>query len=360
MKQYAAQKISRPAMTAVYAAQSPNTEWDVNVHLGDRLLDTYFNHATHRFDDAMRGAGAAQIANTVKGLADKEKKTGKVPAAARQNLADMQSLFHEIDGKTLKQLTDDHQEAAWTAVQRRAHRAFESGQRRRLFGDIRRKKPTPAMAKRGQEGEPMVGAFGTLDRIENAIRALRSHGDANEISEAVGDKHKVRSFYNNILDPKSANDDVTIDTHAGGAAWMYPFGGKDTQVQQMRRLGQGRQGPASLRSPGSRAPIRFTRRLSSSHTRRASNHGREAQSVLWMKKISCSGPCRTPTRNWRGKLGRTITMVSRASPRHRRNLTDRQVRAPRRRHHRQAEVLWRPVTRERYISFIHFRHPSRN
>lgn len=290
MKQYAAQKIGRAAMTAVYAAQSPNTEWDVNVHLGDRLLETYFHHATHKFDAAMKEAADQQIANTVKGLADKQKKTGKVPAAAQQNLRDMRTMFRRIDGKTLHELTDVNEEAAWIKLYNDAHdtEPLRAVNVDGSFGEIRRKKPTPAMAKRGQEGEPMVGAFGTLDRIKNAITALRSHGDANVISEAVGDKHKVRSFYNNILDPKSANDDVTIDTHAGGAAWMYPFGGKDTQVQQM--LGgsvTGGKGPPTSAVTGIKGtyPFYADAYREFAHETGVLKHGREAQSVLWMKKI---------------------------------------------------------------------------
>ena len=280
MKQYAAQKLDRPTMTAVYAAQSPNTEWDVNVHLGDRLLDTYFHHATHRFDAGMRQAAADQIANTVKGLADKEKKTGKVPAAAQENLRDMRRLFRAIDGKTLHELTNAHQEAAWIKLYNDAHddTPLQEVKVNGKFGAIRYTK----------QGKPMAGAFGTLPRIESAIRALRSHGDANEISAAVGGKHKVRSFYNNILDPNSLNDDTTIDTHAGGAAWMYPFGGKDTQVQQM--LGgsvAGGKGPPTSAVTGIKGtyPFYADAYREFAHKTGVLNRGREAQSVLWMKKI---------------------------------------------------------------------------
>jgi hypothetical protein len=290
MKQYEKFGIDRAAMTGVYAAQSPNTEWDVNVHLGDRLLDTVLNHSTHKFDAGMRQAAADQIANTVKGIADKEKKTGKTATGARQNLADMRQLFHEIDGKTLKGLTDLTARAAWVKLYNDAHdtEPLRTVNVDGTFGDIRRKKPTPAMARRGQQGDPMTGAFGTLDRIANAITALESHGDANVLSEAVGDKHKVRSFYNNMLDPGSANDDVTIDTHAGGAAWMYPFGGKDTQVQQM--LGgsvTGGRAPPTSAVTGIKGtyPFYADAYREFAHGAGGLTHAREAQSVLWMKKI---------------------------------------------------------------------------
>ena len=134
----------------------------------------------------------------------------------------------------------------------------------------------------------MKASFGTLPRIQSAIEALRSHGDANIISEAVGDKHKVRSFYNNMLDPNSPNEDTTVDTHAGGAAWMYPFGGKDTQVQQM--LGgsvTGGKGPPTSAVTGIKGtyPFYADAYREFAHETGVLKYGREAQSVLWMKKI---------------------------------------------------------------------------
>jgi hypothetical protein len=285
MKQYSKYKIGRAAMTAVYAAQSPNTEWDVNVHLGDRLLDTYFNHATHKFDAEMRAAAQQQIANTVKAL-EKEEAAGKNKAKARRNLAEMRGLFHSIEGKTLHELTATDQEAAWIKLYNDAHdtEPLRTVNVDGKFGDIRRKKPTPAQERRGQEGDPMVGAFGTLDRIANAIDALRSHGDFNKISEAVGDKHKVRSFYNNMLDPNSPNDDATIDTHAGGAAWLYPFGAKDKQVKQLMGGGGGEPTSAVTGIKGS-YPFYADAYREFAHETGVLKHGREAQSVLWMKKI---------------------------------------------------------------------------
>jgi hypothetical protein len=60
----------------------------------------------------------------------------------------------------------------------------------------------------------------------------------------------VRSFYNNILDPDSPNDDVTVDTHAIGAAWMMPIGGSSTQVVQ----GLGSSALIANKRPGYQGP----------------------------------------------------------------------------------------------------------
>jgi hypothetical protein len=46
----------------------------------------------------------------------------------------------------------------------------------------------------------------------------------------MGEKHKVRNFYNNILAPQSPHGDVTIDTHAVAAGLLRPLSGKSLEV----------------------------------------------------------------------------------------------------------------------------------
>jgi negative regulator of genetic competence, sporulation and motility len=49
------------------------------------------------------------------------------------------------------------------------------------------------------------------------------------VSNLLGGNHKVRSFYNNHVDPSSPLW-TTIDTHATAAANLYPYGGSDRAV----------------------------------------------------------------------------------------------------------------------------------
>ena len=55
---------------------------------------------------------------------------------------------------------------------------------------------------------------------------MESKGNLAIISDALGEKHKVRSFYNNIVAPQAPNGDVTVDTHAGRLALLRPLSGK--------------------------------------------------------------------------------------------------------------------------------------
>ena len=78
--------------------------------------------------------------------------------------------------------------------------------------------------------EPSGTGWGSLVEIEKAVRAYQSNGDPAILSGILGSKHKVRSFYNNIIDPKNTNGDVTIDTHAVAAALLRPLSGKSMEV----------------------------------------------------------------------------------------------------------------------------------
>jgi hypothetical protein len=52
----------------------------------------------------------------------------------------------------------------------------------------------------------------------------------DNISEKLGNKHKVRNFYNNIVAPNSPYGDATIDTHAVAAGLLMPLGASATEV----------------------------------------------------------------------------------------------------------------------------------
>ena len=80
-----------------------------------------------------------------------------------------------------------------------------------------------------KDGEPASIRMNGFNNIEKAIRMIQD-GSRESISVNLGDRHKVRSFYNNILNPMSDRGDVTIDTHAVAAALLQPLAGGDFEV----------------------------------------------------------------------------------------------------------------------------------
>jgi hypothetical protein len=74
-------------------------------------------------------------------------------------------------------------------------------------------------------------AWQTIASIKTAITALEANGDRDMIRRVLGNNHKVRAFYHNMLDPDSPYGDVTIDTHVVGAALFRPLPRSREQVR---------------------------------------------------------------------------------------------------------------------------------
>jgi hypothetical protein len=82
-------------------------------------------------------------------------------------------------------------------------------------------------------------AWGSLGEIASGINVLDAplDGQVAAIAKEMGEAHKVRNFYNNIIDPNSNAGDVTMDTHAIAAAHLRPLAGSDLEVNH--NLGSG-------------------------------------------------------------------------------------------------------------------------
>lgn len=69
------------------------------------------------------------------------------------------------------------------------------------------------------------------ETIEGAISVLRDQSVEN-ISSQLGNNHKVRSFYDNHVNPQDATaQPVTIDTHATAAGALVPYGAASPEVK---------------------------------------------------------------------------------------------------------------------------------
>lgn len=74
--------------------------------------------------------------------------------------------------------------------------------------------------------------WGSYDQIGRAFEAA-ADPSLNRVSEMLGEVHKVRSFYNNMMYPNDTEfGDVTADTHAVAAGFLQPMSGSDSEVLQ--------------------------------------------------------------------------------------------------------------------------------
>ena len=89
----------------------------------------------------------------------------------------------------------------------------------------------PIGVQLNDDGKPSGNGWGSNSEMKKAISILED-GSVGNITENLGDAHKVRNFYNNIIAPNTPMGDATIDTHAVAAAHLLPFSGKSHEVKQ--------------------------------------------------------------------------------------------------------------------------------
>jgi hypothetical protein len=186
-------------VAAVYAALSPQQDWFKNVSLGDRVLDIYFNGKDLRFDKRMLD----NLGNFGMGPEDR-------------------ALARGMYGRKFGDLATSREKAVFI-------RAYDETK-----GDKRYRVVTPrgmfGSWMRNKDGATSKIAWGSIPMIEKAVSVLDDPSMQN-ISIQLGAEHKVRNFYNNIVNPW--RDKVaTADTHQVAAGQMLPLGGKAPEVEQ--------------------------------------------------------------------------------------------------------------------------------
>ncbi|VVB50953.1 Uncharacterised protein [uncultured archaeon] len=193
-------------MSAVIAAMSPQKDWDMNVGLAKRVANIYHTKADIVMTPEME-AKAKSLTDV-----DEEGKTLNPGLTA---------ILDNIRGKSLNELHDPIEKAAWIRIYDEAHNPRSYQHIDPATGD---EKET-VMAAKGPAGI----AWGSLNEIGNAVSVLEN-GSRENISNHLGGSHKVRNFYNNILDPNNPAGHVTVDTHAVAAGLVRALGGKSDEV----------------------------------------------------------------------------------------------------------------------------------
>lgn len=197
----------------VLAALSPQKNWFENVALAERLI----KHHTELGPNAPWSQAMDDITTTVP------------PARRKQGTTSFQDppknakILESIKGKTWGQLETPEQKGMWLRAYDEAHfgRQFrEVSPEGDILGYYKKNDGTPALAS--HQG------FSTLAKV---VRILEGDGSLESISPELGKEHKVRNFFNNILNPDSPKD-VTVDTHQIAAGLFRPLGAGSVEVQQ--------------------------------------------------------------------------------------------------------------------------------
>lgn len=192
--------ISKPQAAGILAALSPQKDWFMNVSLADRVASIMAERQQFRWSPEM------------------EQTASRIYKGEQYQVA-----LGQVRGKTLAQLDgDDYLASVWLRV-------YDQTYNSRSFDIVSPEGDSLAKAQT-KKGVDANVAWGGNSTIAKAVSIFRD-GNSGNISDQLGNKHKVRNFYNNILVPNSRNGHVTIDTHAVAAALLRPLSGNSVEVK---------------------------------------------------------------------------------------------------------------------------------
>ena len=194
-------------VAGVMAVLSPQMDWFRNLSLGRRVIDIYNTKQDYSLDDKM----ADYMLNA--------KSEGKMLFNEKLTKKEIGLLVEEMKGKKFKELSLP--EKAFFV------RAYDEVYNSRDYENISPTGEVNGFVRNADGSRGKVG-WGGFGPIMKSISILED-GKIKNISENLGEQHKVRNFFNNISNPNDKNA-VTIDTHAVAAALLEPLAGSDEQV----------------------------------------------------------------------------------------------------------------------------------
>jgi hypothetical protein len=212
---------TKQTAAGVIASLSPKNAWDINAGQAKRMMDMYGNQRGHEWSPEMETELNKAIekiqpkVDKVTGKLKIDKKTGEPPVNRYKE------ELQKIRGKTFAELEDPNDPKA---------SAYAQGLWFRMLDQAHGAKTTELYAPDGSVRGHLRMNWGMPEPMAKAVQMLKSDGSTEAIHSIIGDGHKIRNFYNNIVSPNSPNGHATIDTHAGNADMLVPRGSKDAEV----------------------------------------------------------------------------------------------------------------------------------
>ena len=222
--------------SGVIAVFSPQKDWFMNVAQAMQFMELWTTSQDVVLSEKTVRAEVEDIIEAA--TAPQRQKRKKAPDETKEQAAERKAYNQQLDqkakderrttldkiiGKTVRELDDQPYLQGW-AIRVLAQVTFG-----RNYRNISPEGEMLGMAT-NDDGALAKNGWGSINEIEKAVRIMKDGALAN-ISNNLGNEHKVRNFYNNIVAPNSGFGDATIDTHAVAAAHLMPYGAKATEVQ---------------------------------------------------------------------------------------------------------------------------------
>ena len=198
------------------AVLSPQKDWFQNASLAERTIVIWQGQQDTTFGPEMLSKAGDIMAGYLK---SNEKPNG----TSQKTIDKFNLLVSAVDGLTLAEAAEqsDEHAAAWV-------RMYDETFNDKGFRIITPEGGFGGFSKNDDGSTNSKVAWGSYAEIGKAISIIRNPTKEN-INEQLGNGHKVRNFFNNILTP-DAGSDVTIDTHAVAIAMMMPYAAKALAV----------------------------------------------------------------------------------------------------------------------------------
>lgn len=235
----------------VLAVLSPQKDWFMNVAQAEQVMNIWRNYQNTKITAEMVSSQMDEMVKGATAPAKQKKKAKpgetKLAKTRRQNYnkrldaqarADRRTLLMKTIGKSVKSLDKEPYVQAW------AIRLLAQSIHGRDYRVIAPEGEMMGVSTKA-DGTPQKNGWGSASEIMKAVRVLKD-GSLESISENLGDQHKVRNFYNNIIAPNSRFGDATIDTHAVAAAHLMPMGASATAVSHNFGSGVPNSGPLGI------------------------------------------------------------------------------------------------------------------
>ena len=204
--------------SGIIAALSPQKDWFMNIDLAYRVVDIIQKSGDTPFDGDMY-EHSLSVKRGDKKAYDKLSKEAK--AKKDKAVATHKSIIDGMKDKTFAQLDNDLERAIFI-------RHYDEKFNPRHYNEYNPVGEVVGRAKTAKGVDAKV-AWSSYGIIASAVSAARN-SSAQAISDALGTQHKIRNFYNNIANPDATFGDVTMDTHAVGAAELLIVSGNSVEV----------------------------------------------------------------------------------------------------------------------------------
>jgi hypothetical protein len=250
--------VSAEQAAGIIAAMSPQKDWYQNVRLAEMVLMAYRDNPvmSQEMIDYQKKINKTGLYETATSPAKKLKKAEKAYKESRTKLnkdnldeakIKMQKAIEKADAviKMLEEYKGKKLNEVPAFAQPYMVRTYHEVNTTKDYNIVAPDGSVQGVAKKN-DGTNAKVAWGSYGEIGKAV-AIKNDGSQENITKSLGEMHKIRNFYNNIIDPMSQDGDVTMDTHAIAAALLLPLSGNSTQVGQNFGTGTANSAPAGIK-----------------------------------------------------------------------------------------------------------------